>query len=668
MIYADSFSEGLKPDPFFTVSEWADTYRILPSKGAAEPGKFRTSRTPYAREIMDCLSPHSPVQRVVFMKSSQVGGTELGLNWLGCVIHMYPAPMMIVQPTIELAERFSKQRVAPMIEETPDLREVIKPARTRDSGNSILLKEFRGGVLVMAGSNSGVSLRQMPVKYLFCDEISGYEPDADGEGDPVSLAEKRTQTFGVRKKVFLNSTPKEKDTCRIEFEYSRTDQRKYFVPCPHCGVMQWLKWPQMKWRDNDPKTARYECEHCHELMEEWHKTKMLGSGEWQPTAECDDETVRGYHISALYSPVGWKSWSECVKEFLEAVEKQREGDPGLLKAFVNSILGETWEDKFAAKVGAEGLQARVEMYEPGVAPGGCVVLTAGVDVQDDRLSCSVWGYGRGEEAWMISRVVLYGDPAQSEVWKQLDDVLLRTWRHEDGYEMKIRASGIDTGGHYTHEVYQYARQRRLSHVLAMKGQSQRGKPAIGKPTKQDVNFRGQALKWGVDLYPLGSDTVKTTLYGRFKVEKPGPGYVHFHGALPDEYFEEITSEKKVTRIVKGYPVAEWRKPPGKRNEALDEAVMAYAALQFLYTKFHRATMFDQLERAMLAKGAPVKTEPAVQEPDHADQKTDASHSDPSSPVTPEPEKSQAKDENALRTKRPGHNMHKRRPGGFVSRW
>jgi phage terminase large subunit GpA-like protein len=324
-VYTDSFAEGMRPDPALAVSDWADQFRVLPSKGAAEPGRYRTARAPFLREIMDCLSPSSPVQRVVFMKSSQVGGTEMGLNWLGCVIHMYPAPIMIVQPTIELAERFSKQRVAPMIEETKALRDLIAPSRTRDSGNSILLKEFRGGVVVMAGSNSGVSLRQMPVRFLFCDEVSGYEPDADGEGDPVSLAEKRTQTFGARKKIFLNSTPNIKDLCRIEFEYLRTDQRRYFVPCPHCQAMQWLKWGQLKWDEGLPNTAWYQCENCNGPIEELHKTRMLAAGEWRATSPLTDPLVRGYHISALYSPVGWKSWGECASEWLTAIEKQRSG-------------------------------------------------------------------------------------------------------------------------------------------------------------------------------------------------------------------------------------------------------------------------------------------------------------------------------------------------------
>jgi phage terminase large subunit GpA-like protein len=650
--YAIAFAEGLRPDPTLTVSEWSDRYRILPSKGAAEPGRFRTSRTPYLREIMDCLSPSSPVSKIIFIKSSQVGGTEMGLNWLGSIIHLYPAPMMIVQPTLELAERFSKQRVQPMIDETPELAELIKPSRSRDSGNSTLLKEFRGGILVMSGSNSGVSLRQMPVRFLFCDEISGYEADADGEGDPVSLAEKRTQTFGVRAKVFLNSTPKIKGTCRIEFEYEKTDKRRYFVPCPHCGEMQWLKWKQVKWDEGQPETVHYICEINGCVIREYHKTKMLTSGEWRATS-TGTPTVRGYHISALYSPLGWKSWAAIVMEFLDAVEKQRAGDPELLKAWVNSILGETWEEEYAAKIGAEGLRARAELYEPNVAPEGVLALVAGVDVQDNRLSVSIWGFGRGEEAWLVARPVIFGDPARPDVWKQLDDVLFSKYRHALGYDMQIFAAGIDTGGHFTHETYGYVRERkgRGTFVLAVKGQSQKGKPAIDQAKKVDINFRGQKLKWGVDLYPVGSDTIKSTLYARFKLDTPGPGYVHFPAFVSDEYFEEITSEKKVVRFIKGFPVTEWTKPAGRRNEALDEAVYARAALEFLFTKHHRKTVWDQLERKLHAQGITVEP-PASEAPEQ----------------TSEPNKTNAATDSPLKNAKVARNIPKRRSGGFVSRW
>lgn len=651
-----AFAEGLRPDPALTVSEWADKFRILPAKGAAEPGPFRTSRTPYLREIMDCLSPHSPIQRIIFQKSSQVGGTEMGLNWLGCIIHMHPAPVMIVQPTIELAERFSKQRVQPMIDETPELKTLIAPSRTRDSGNSILLKEFRGGILVMAGSNSGVSLRQMPVKYLFCDEPSGYEPDASGEGDPISLAEKRTQTFGVRAKVFLNSTPKLKGTCRIEFEYEKTDQRKYFVPCPHCGEMQHLKFKNLKWDEGRPETVHYVCEKNGCIVEEFHKTRMLAAGEWRGTAHCSNDKVRGYHINALYSPLGWKSWAAIVIEFLDAVEKSRGGDPTLLKAFVNSILGETWEEDSAAKIGAEGLRARAETHEPNVVPASALILTASVDVQDNRLSCSVYAWGRGEERWLVSRPVIFGDPAQKEVWKQLDDILFGTYRHELGYEMKIFSAAIDTGGHFTHEVYQYVREKKKSsvYVLAIKGSTQKGRPAIGQPTKQDINFRGQKLKWGVELYPVGTDTIKTTIYARLKLEKAGPGYFHIPAWVPDEFLQELTSEKKITRFVKGFPVTEWHKPAGKRNEALDEAVYASAALEFVYSKFHRKTVWDQFEARLHRQGV------AVESPEELHEQTPS--------VTEETDKTPDTDDSALKKPSTRRTISKTRKGGFVSRW
>ncbi len=662
-VYAKAFGEALRPDPTLTVSQWADQYRVLPSKGAAEPGRYRTDRAPYLREIMDSLSPSSPVQRVVFMKSSQIGGTELGLNWLGCIVHLYPAPVMIVQPTLDLAERFSKQRVAPMIEQTPVLRDLIAPPRERDSGNSLLMKEFKGGVLVIAGSNSGVSLRQMPVRFLFCDEPSGYEPDADGEGDPISLAEKRTQTFGVRKKIFLNSTPKLKDQCRIEHEYLRSDQRRYFVPCPFCGGMQHLKWRPTEeerlagkeygivWEDGDPKSVKYKCEHCSELIPEHHKTKMLAAGEWTTTGPISE--TRGYHINGLYSPLGWKSWLECVQEFIEAKEKARTGDPTLLKAFVNSVLAETWEDGISSRIGAEGLQARAEMYDPAVVPRKAVLLTAGVDVQGDRLECTVFAWGEDEECWVQNHAVIYGDPEQPEVWKQLTDIILREWRHESGAgTLRIAATAIDSGDQ-THQVYIYARSMRKHRVFAIKGQSQAGKPAIGQPTKQDINYKGQKLKWGVDLYPLGVDTIKQTLYLRYKNVAPGPRYIHFHAGLSPEYFEQLVSEKRMPRRTRtGVVIIDWYKPAGKRNEALDCFVYGYAALQFLYTKHHRLTFWKQMERKLYATGAPVVAPPAEAPKD-----------------TLPPEIPPPTDDTALKNQLAARKLAlHRRPRGFVGSW
>lgn len=600
-VYQSAFFDGLKPDPDYTVSQWADAHRMLSQKAASEPGRWRTSRTPYLREIMDCLSPSSPVEEVVFMAGAQVGKTETGQNWLGFIIHHAPGPVMMVQPTTDTAKRVSKQRIAPMVEESPVLRDRISDNRSRDGTNAMLSKEFPGGVLIITGANSAVGLRSMPVRYLFLDEVDGFPQDVDGEGDPIRLAEKRTTTFS-RRKIYKCSTPTVKETSRIEREYLASDQRRFFVPCPDCGHMQWLKWGQIKWVDNKPETTAYACEECGILIPENKKSWMLERGEWRSTAPENGYRVAGFHLSSLYSPLGWKSWASIVREFLEA-----KGDASLLKTWVNTVLGESFEEEYSAKLSADGLAERREMYTQ--SPDEVLVLTAGVDVQDNRLAISVWGWGEGEEAWVISHQEIYGDPSRPELWKQLDSVLTADYEHESGAKLKIDVAAIDSGGHFTSEVYAFARER-ANRVIAVKGQSQKNKPVIGKPTKVDINFRGQVLKSGGQVYPVGSDTAKGTIYARMKNTEKGPGYIHFHGGLDDEYFAQLTSEKQVVRFVRGFATREWVKKARARNEALDCAVYAYAALQYLYTRFNRKTIWDQLNRRLNAMtGAKVPDKP-----------------------------------------------------------
>ena len=347
------FLDGLRPEEPLTVSEWADKHRRLSSKASAEPGPWRTNRTPYLREPMDCLSSTSPVQRVVMMFAAQTGKTEAGANWLGYVIDHAPGPMLLVQPTVEMAKRLSKQRLESLITETPVLAEKIAPSRSRDSGNTMFAKDFPGGMMLLTGSNSATGLRSTPCRYIFCDEIDAFPSDVDGEGDPVNLAEKRATTF-ARRKILLTSTPTVKDFSRIEAEYERSDQRRFYVPCPCCSVMQWLKWPQLKWENNDPVTAAYECEVCHERFAEIHKPAMLRKGEWRATAPSNGKTA-GFQLSGLYSPLGWLSWADMVDDFLRA-----KTDAPMLKSFVNTRLAETWEEDFASKVSADGLLDRCE--------------------------------------------------------------------------------------------------------------------------------------------------------------------------------------------------------------------------------------------------------------------------------------------------------------------
>ena len=596
-VWRAAFMEGLRPEQPLTVSEWADRHRRLSSKASAEPGPWRTSRTPYLREPMDCLSSNSPVQRVVMMFAAQTGKTESGSNWLGYVIDHAPGPMLLVQPTVEMAKRLSKQRLESLVTETPALAAKIAPSRSRDSGNTMFSKEFPGGMMLLTGANSATGLRSTPCRYIFCDEVDAFPLDVDGEGDPVSLAEKRATTF-ARRKILLTSTPTVKDFSRIEAEYERSDQRRYFVPCPSCGAMQWLKWPQLKWENNDPSTAVYECEHCGDRFAEIHKPAMLRQGEWRATAPSDGKTA-GFQLSGLYSPLGWLSWADMVDDFLRA-----KADAPMLKSFVNTRLAETWEEDFASKVSASALLERCEAYPGGRLPEGVLAVTIGVDVQGgggsagDRLAVSVWGWGRGEEGWLIDHQEIAGDPCKPEVWKQLDVIVLHEWEHAGGGKLRADVTAVDSGGHATAEVYQYARERQAVGVIAIKGQSQRGKPPIGKPTKVDINGKGQTLKRGAQVWPVGGDTIKTTLFGRLKHNDIGEGYLHFHAQTGAEYFEQLTAEKQALRYVKGFPVREWVKKPSARNEALDCLVYAYAGLNRMYSRYDRRTIWDQLEKRL----------------------------------------------------------------------
>ena len=595
--------EGLRPEQPLTVSEWADKHRRLSSKASAEPGPWRTNRTPYLREPMDCLSSTSSVQRVVMMFAAQTGKTEAGANWLGYVIDHAPGPMLLVQPTVEMAKRLSKQRLESLITETPVLAEKIAPSRSRDSGNTMFAKDFPGGMMLLTGSNSATGLRSTPCRYIFCDEIDAFPSDVDGEGDPVSLAEKRATTF-ARRKILLTSTPTVKDFSRIEAEYERSDQRRFYVPCPCCSVMQWLKWPQLKWENNEPATAAYECEVCHERFAEIHKPAMLRKGEWRATAPSNGKTA-GFHLSGLYSPLGWLSWADMVDDFLRA-----KTDAPMLKSFVNTRLAETWEEDFASKVSADGLLERCEHYQAAMVPEGGLALTVGVDVQDNRLAISVWAWGREEEGWLLDHQEIYGDPSRQELWKQLDEVVLREWPHAVGPAMRPDVVAIDSGGHFTAEVYQYARERARQGVVAIKGQSQRGKPPIGKGSKVDVNHQGRTLKRGAVVYMVGGDTVKTTLFGRLKHNEQGAGFLHFHMGTTGEYFEQLTAEKQVLRYNRGgFPTREWVKKPSARNEALDCLVYAYAALNLMYQRFDRRTIWDQLEKRL--EGTGKKKKPAL---------------------------------------------------------
>jgi phage terminase large subunit GpA-like protein len=601
---------GIKPEPLLTVSEWAERNRMLSSKGSAEPGPWRNSRTPYLAEIMDCLSPSHPAQRVVFMKGAQVGATESGNNWIGYVIQHAPGPMLTVQPTVELAKRFSRQRIEPLLEETPSLRNLVAAARERDSGNTMLSKDFAGGQLVLTGANSAVGLRSMSARYLFMDEVDAYPGDVEGEGDPIALASARARTFGRRKKEYLVSTPTIEGASRIEREYLASDQRRFFLPCPHCGAMQWLQFERLRWDKGRPETAAYVCAECDVPIEERHKTWMLGAGEWRPTAEAEAAHVVGFHISSLYSPVGWLSWEQIARDWEAA-----QGKDQAIKTFKNTVLGVTWQEQGDAPEW-QRLYDRRERWKPGTVPGGGLLLTAGVDVQRDRLEASVWAWGRDKQSWLVDHRVIAGNPAQTAVWASLAEMLDEQWRHEGGGGMGLSLMAVDSGdGMTTAEVYAFAR-RHGPRVIAIKGQDAL-RQAVGAPAKTELRQRGTRLG-GMKVWPVGSSYLKGETYGWLKLDAPtlesgaafAAGYVHLPVHVAgEEYCRQLTAEQLVVRASRnGFKRMEWVKTR-ERNEALDCRVYARAAAAAMGMDSWQAArwdrMADALEVAAMPEPAPV---------------------------------------------------------------
>jgi phage terminase large subunit GpA-like protein len=571
-VYRAAAAAGARPDPLLTVSEWADQYRVLSTRASAEPGPWRTERTPYLKEIMDCLSPSSPVERVVFMKGAQVGATECGNNWIGYVIHQAPGPMMAVQPTVEMAKRNSKQRIDPLIEESEVLRKLVRDPRSRDSGNTVLAKEFPGGVLVMTGANSAVGLRSMAARYLFLDEIDGYPGDVDDEGDPIQLVAARARTF-ARRKIYLVSTPKITGLSRIEAAFEESDQRRYWVPCPVCGEYQTLKFAQLTWPKGKPKQAVYVCEHCSARIENHQKHTMLARGEWRPSAVGDGRTA-GFWLSSLYSPVGWFSWADAAEMF----EKARK-NPTLLQVFVNTVLGETWAEAGDAP-DWQRLYDRRENYRLGTVPAGGLFLAAGCDVQRDRLEIALVAWGRNRENWLTDYVVLDGDTSRPEVWDRLTDLLNTTYPHACGARLGIVRMAVDSG-FATQQVYAWAREQGPGRVLVTKGY-ETGSAPIGQPSAVEVTLDGRKIKRGVKVWPVATGMLKSELYGWLKLERPTeeskpypPGYCHFP-QLPEEFFKQLTAEQLVPKVVKGYRKLEWVKTR-ERNEALDTYVLCRAA-------------------------------------------------------------------------------------------
>lgn len=519
---------------------------MLSSEAAAEPGRWITDRAPYQREPMDaCGDP--AIERVVLMWASQTGKTEVLLNLIGYVADLAPGPMMMVQPTIEMAEAYSKDRIAPMIRDTPRLTKLFGDPTSRNSGNTLRHKSFTGGHLTMAGSNSPASLAGRPIRVLSLDEVDRYPRSAGTEGDPLTLSIRRTQNFPLRK-ILATSTPTVKGESRIEEAFAETDQRYRFVPCPRCKTFQRLEWPRLRWQDL--REPCYECERCGELVGEEHKHRMDLAGRWE--ALNPGPAIRGYHLNALYSP--WARWGDLVDEW-----RQAQGNPLRLQGFINTVLAETWEER-GERVGAEGLAARREQYA-APCPPGVVAITAGIDVQADRIEVFHRGWGKDEESWLVGHEVVTGDVTVPQTWAALDDAVWKPYATEDGEIVTAVAAGIDSG-HYTEAVLRWGIPRLRRRVFILKGGSEPGRPLVAR--RPTVSGKGRGRVWLV-----GTDTSQDRLYGQLRIVSPGPGYVHLPEWCDDDVIGQFTAEVRKPVKVRGGWSKRWELPRGLRNEAAD---------------------------------------------------------------------------------------------------
>lgn len=522
------------------------------------------------------------VTTVTVMKSARVGYTKVLDNVVGYFIEQDPSPILVVQPRVEDAEDYSRTEIAPMLRDTPVLAEIAGDLKAKDSNQRVAKRVFRNGSSVsFVGANSPGGFRRITARIVLFDEVDGFPVGGAGdEGDQIALGTKRSESFWNRK-IVLGSTPTIKGLSRIEKSYEASDRRRFFVPCPHCGARQTLKWANLRWDRTDdgehrPETAHFVCEESGCIIEESHKPAMIEGGEW--VADRPFAGHAGFHIWSAYSLFPNAAWRYLVEEFLR-VRK----DPSLLKTFVNLVLGETWEDA-GTGVEAGSLIGRREAYDETSVPDQAILATVGVDTQPDRLEAQVVAFGRHEEAWSVRNVVLFGDPEQQAVWHDLDALLAEPLATETGRVLRIRACCIDSGGANTQAVLAYARSRRARRVFATKGRS--GQHPIW-PT-----YASRSKKTRDTLFVIGVDTAKDQIYSRLHIKKPGPGYVHFPDteAYSQAYFDQLTAERCVTKYHLGRPRREWVKIR-ERNEALDTFVLALAALKSLPVRLDRVTRY-----------------------------------------------------------------------------
>lgn len=601
------FARTAAPRKPLAVSDWADLHRRLSSKGSALPGQWRTERNPPMREPMDCLSARSPVREVVCMLPIQWGKTEIAINALGYCMDHDPGPIMVCLPGEVSMNKWVAQKLHPAIEESPAMRQALASVASRDAANTRTFKDFAGGQLYIEHAGSPSRLKSTTVRTLIVDEVDEFSNNLSGGDDPIEMLRGRTSAFPATSKTLFISTPQIKGISRIEYLWERSDQRRYYVPCPHCGHMQHLQWSGLHW-SADGAQVWYACQDCGTMIEESHKTAMIAAGEWRPT--YPERKVRGYHLNCLYYQFGMgPRWGELVATWREV-----QADTARLKTFVNDRLAEPWEDAAMRAVKHNAIADRAEPYPLRTAPEGVCTITAGVDTQDNRLAVQIVGWGAGMAFWVLDYVELMGDPAAPDVWVALTELLNRPIQHASGALLTVQAYAHDIGGHRGEAVKDFVRRRLVRRPMAVFGATANNAPVLGKGKLTDVTWSGRTDKRGVAIYQVGTVAAKHWLYGRLSTDAdtaPEQRMTHFSQDLDPFFFAGLVSETYNPQKNR----FEVRR--GIRNEPLDTWVYAFAAAHHPELRLHRRSKADwaaaaaQIAQSTNPPAAPLPALPAV---------------------------------------------------------
>lgn len=577
-----------KPPPRLTLSEWADEHFYLSAESAAEPGRWRT--LPYQRGIMDAMTDPK-ITQVSLMKSARVGYTKMLGAAIGYHMHQAPCPILVVQPTVEDAKGYSKEEIAPMIRDCPELNRIVfeeaEEVGPKDSGNTMLHKKFPGGVLSIVGANSGSGFRRISRRVVIFDEVDAYPPSAGSDGDQIKLGIKRSEYYWDRK-IYAGSTPLVAGRSRIESMFEAGDQRRYYVPCPQCGHMDYFVFTErdtgghwMQWPDGKPEEAHFVCSENGCIIEHSQKRTMVERGEWRAAKPFSGHA--SFHIWAAYSFSPNATWGQLAAEFLAAKDRPEE-----LKTFVNTALGETWRERGDAP-DWERIYNRREKYPIGQVPESVRFLTAGVDVQKDRVVYEVVGWAEDKESWSIDSGIIPFDTGNEAEWTKVDDLLNRTYPSVTGGHLPIQLLAVDSGFN-TQMVYNWARRYTMSRVIAIKGlKKSDARVLIGTPSAVDVTHRGKRITRGYKYWPVGVDIAKAELYGWLRIPVPAPGYCHFP-EYGEEFFKQLTAEQLVSIVNERtrHVIHEWQVIPGRENHWLDARVYARAAASVVGLDRYRA--------------------------------------------------------------------------------